>query len=153
MYKRQSAGWKIDLRGDNFAPALIFLLSILEGYGFCFLNIFGKLRQIPEAHNELAAQSGRHLMPYVRWIVLPALRNTLITLVLLRFFISFGKFDAPWLAYARTRASAYGDTFGVWVYRQVFETGQHGVASAAVTIFVMVVGTTGFLAIRARVKR
>lgn len=130
--------WELDLRGEKLAPVLSALFSTVEGLGFCFLVFYARLHQIPAAHFDLACQYGGGMLSAFWHIFWPQLRSTVLTLIVLRAFISFAKFDAPWLAFARIRASPWGDTFGIWVYRNLFETARPGLAAAGVVVFMLI---------------
>lgn len=130
----------LDLRNEMLAPALTIVFSTFEGMGFCFLLLLATLLQIPNSHLDLFQQFGRSSRLAFTHILWPHIRQTIYALIAVRLFISISKFDAPWLAFARLRYSVWGDTFGVWVYRNQFETGQIGVSSAGVVLFFFGIG-------------
>lgn len=142
-------GVLVDFRAEAMAPLATIVIGFAEGFGFVYLVVTVRLLQLPRAVRETCSMASASHLPMLRHVVWPHLAPVLVSLAALRTVITFAKFDAPWLAYARLRPSAYADTMSVWVHRNQFEYARPGVAAAGALVVTALLACVLFGAARA----
>jgi multiple sugar transport system permease protein len=119
-----------DLQGPSAALPTMILVATYEAFPFTYVVLLARMMQIPRSLYEMAELDGAS--PWLRfWAVTwPQIRLTLAGLLVLRFLITWLKFDVPWLVYAYKAQSPWADTLGVEIYRLAFRHLQRGNAYA-----------------------
>ena len=131
-----------DFRGPGAALPVMILVSTYEAFPFAYLVLLTRLQQTPPSRYEVAAVHGANTWLEFVTVTWPEIRVTFFTLLLLRLFITWLKFDVPWLVYASQAPSPWGDTAAVAMYRTAFESLDPGKASA---FSVLALGAVGLL--------
>lgn len=124
--------------GDWILVSLI-LISVWQFYPFVFVSVLARLRQIPGDLYLSGQLDGAGRLAQFWHITLPALRPTLVALVLLRIVFMATKFDTPWLLAGRT-ANRGASTFAIYVYENGFRPGGIRATPGAAAVVIVALG-------------
>lgn len=127
--------WLSDTR---FALPAIMVLSIWQGVGFQMIIFLAGLQDIPEELYESGDVDGATRWQKFWFITLPQLRNTTIFVVISTSILAFKLFHQVWVM---TKGGPQESTMTaiVLMYRQGFQEGKIGYASAIAVIFFLIV--------------
>lgn len=116
--------------GTN-ALATLCLVSVWSFGAFVFASILSRLYRIPAALHATAATDGLSVGQWLRVVIWPQVKNTVIVVTLLRIAFMAAKFDVPWLLVGNTSAPA-GKTFTIFIAERIGgdARGSIGVAAA-----------------------
>jgi multiple sugar transport system permease protein len=135
--------------GDWILGSLV-IVSVWQFYPFVFVAILARLRQIPKELYLSAEIDGANAWEQFRFITLPAIRSTLLAVIMLRFVFMATKFDTPWLIGGRT---AHEDisVLSIFVYENGFRlSGIHATPGSAAIVLVTVAAAMSVLFLRLR---
>lgn len=128
-----------DLQGPTAALPVMILVATYEAFPFTYVILLARMMQIPPALYEVAELDGTNPVQRFLAVTWPQIRLTVGGLVVLRGLITWLKFDVPWLVYASTAQSPWGDTLAVRIYRLGFQSFQRGDAYAVSLMVILAV--------------
>lgn len=108
----------------------LVMVSTWQFFPFVLVSVLARLQTIPEELYRAAHVDNASPWATFLHITLPALRNVLITIILLRSVWMFTKFDTVWLLAGREGVGKYIQTLPVYTYRVTFEYLQAGMGAA-----------------------
>jgi raffinose/stachyose/melibiose transport system permease protein len=106
------------------------LASAWQAYGFYMLLFLAGMQTIDPALHEAARIDGANAWQRFRFVTLPALHNTISLVLVLAFVSALKGFGTVW-AMTQGGPSRATELAAVYVWRQAFQTGDIGLASAA----------------------
>jgi raffinose/stachyose/melibiose transport system permease protein len=116
------------------------LASAWQAYGFYMLIFLAGMQTIDPALHEAATIDGANARQRFRYVTLPALHNTISLVLVLAFVSALKGFGTVW-AMTQGGPSRATELAAVYVWRQAFQSGEIGLASAAgLTIAVLAMG-------------
>ncbi|EHI57265.1 hypothetical protein HMPREF9473_04374 [ [Hungatella hathewayi WAL-18680] len=135
-------------------PWILLFINTLKNFGFLALIYYAGIIGISEEYYEAAKLDGASRMQQIRFITLPYLKPTVITMVLLAvgkvFYSDFGLFyQVPQNSGALYQVT---NTIDTYVYRSLIQLGDVGMASAA-GVYQSIVGFILVLAANLIVRR
>jgi raffinose/stachyose/melibiose transport system permease protein len=117
--------------GDTvLALPAVGLASAWQAYGFYMLIFLAGMQTIDPALHEAARIDGANSRQRFRHVTLPALHNTISLVLVLAFVSALKGFGTVW-AMTQGGPSRSTELAAVYVWRQAFQTGDIGLASAA----------------------
>ncbi len=132
-------GWDW-VSGPSVAMSAFILMAVFTTSGTFMLLFIAALQQINAEVEEAAMTDGANAWQRFRFIVLPALRAVLVTLVILRFIFMFTKFDLLYLFAGSTRQTR---TLPIITFLRIFGESRLGAGAAlAVLLFGALIATT-----------
>jgi len=113
------------------ALATLCLVSVWCFAAFVFASILARLYRIPAALHATAATDGLSVGEWLRVVVWPQIKNTVVIVTVLRIAFMASKFDVPWLLVGST-STASGRTFTIFIAERIGgdARGSVGVAAA-----------------------
>ena len=132
-------GWKLGI------PTALLTVILFEGwryFPFAFLFLLARLQAVPGELEEAARVDGATPLQRFRYVVLPQLAATIALLSVLRFIMTFNKFDDVYLL---TGGAAGTDVVSVRVYNLL--TARDDIGGAAAQAMVLAVVLVVLLAI------
>lgn len=141
-----SLGWEVQwnfLGNPKTALAAIVLANAWGSVPFYFLSIFASLRSIPRPFFEAAMIDGAGWWSTFAHVVLPFLRNSLMTMALFSSLFSFTTYD---IVYIMTGGGPLGRTelLSTFIYRVAFSQFDFTVASSmGVVMLLAMLATAG----------
>lgn len=126
-----------DLQGPTAALPVMILVATYEAFPFTYVILLARMMQIPAVLYEVAELDGATPLQRFQAVTWPQIRLTVGGLVLLRALITWLKFDVPWLVYASSAQSPWGDTLAVRIYRLGFQNFQRGDAYAISLVVIL----------------
>jgi multiple sugar transport system permease protein len=139
----------ISILGLNIGvPTALLVVIAFESwryFPFAFLFILARLQALPSELDEAARMDGATPLQRFRYITLPQLASVIALLAVLRFIMTFSKFDDVYLL---TGGGAGTQVLGVQVYD--FLTARNDVGSSAAVAVVMALIMSLFLGIYLR---
>ena len=133
------------MRGAETALPTMIIVATYEAFPFTYVVLLARMIQIPESLYEVAELHGANTVQKFFAVTWPQVRLAVLSLTLLRVLITWLKFDVPWLVYASSARSQWGDTLGVAIYRTAFKDLRQGKAYA-VSVSILCVLLVLFLA-------
>ena len=135
-------------------PWIIIFINTLKNFGFLALIYYSSIIGISSEYYEAARLDGATKLQQIRYITMPFLKPTVITMVLLAigrvFYSDFGLFyQVPQNSGALYNVT---NTIDTYVYRSLIQLGDVGMASAA-GVYQSVVGFVLVLAANAAVRK
>jgi multiple sugar transport system permease protein len=118
----------------------LIVVSVWQFFPFVFVALLARMRRIPPAMYRSAQLDGASEWEQFRFLTLPSITSTLITVAILRFAFMFTKFDTPWLLGGNS-ANAAVQTLPVYVYQHI-SIDPHlktGVSAAVVTALILLI--------------
>lgn len=140
LLSQAGAGGDVNwLGGDRIMLTAVFV-SVWTFFPFVMLSVLARLQSLDPALLEAARVDGANAWQRFRFIVLPALRSVLVTLVILRFIFMFTKFDLLYLFAGSTRQTR---TLPIITFLRIFGESRLGAGAAlAVLLFGALIATT-----------
>lgn len=125
----------------------LILISTWQFFPFVLVSVLARLQTIPEELYQAARMDNAPAASQFMHITLPALRNVLITVTLLRSIWMFTKFDTVWLLAGREGIGKYIQTLPIYTYRVTFEYLQAGMGAAisVVLLLFLAIGSGTYL--------
>lgn len=113
------------------ALATLCVVSVWCFGAFVFASLLARLYRIPPALHATAATDALTPSEWLRMVIWPQIRNTVVIVTLLRVAFMASKFDVPWLLVGTTSTSS-GQTYTIFIARRigVDARGSVGVAAA-----------------------
>lgn len=149
--------WTRTWLGDpNYALPSIVAVACWRTVGFSVLLFSAAIDSLPEEYLEAAVIDGANRLEVIRYIILPLLRPTTNTIIVITFIWAFNSFDMVYAMAGPTAGPYFStDVLATFFYRTAFGSqslGDIGMGSAiAVVIFAMVL--TGTLLLSGLFKR
>ncbi|MFD9218325.1 carbohydrate ABC transporter permease, partial [Streptomyces sp. NPDC059544] len=138
--------WEVDLLGLRFdiplALLTVIVFEIWRYFPFAFLFLLARLQAVPDGLEEAARVDGATPTQRFRHILLPQLMPVVALLCVLRFIMTFNKFDDVYLL---TGGGSGTDVVAVRVYD--FLTARYDVGAAAAQALVLAAVLTLLLGI------
>jgi raffinose/stachyose/melibiose transport system permease protein len=125
------------------------LASAWQAYGFYMLIFLAGMQTIDPAQHEAATIDGANAIQRFRYVTLPALHNTISLVLVLAFVSALKGFGTVW-AMTQGGPSRSTELAAVYVWRQAFQTGDIGLASAAGLTIAAIAMTIAFAINRGR---
>jgi multiple sugar transport system permease protein len=139
LSQRESEVWGIPV------PVALLTVIAFEGwryFPFAFLFLLARLQAVPAELEEAAKVDGATISQRFRWVLLPQLGPVIALLCVLRFIMTFTKFDDVYLL---TGGGAGTDVVSVRVYE--FLTARFDIGAAAAQALVLAVVLVLLLAV------
>jgi multiple sugar transport system permease protein len=118
----------------------LIVIGVWQFFPFVVISVLARLQTIDLGLYEAAEIDGANVWRRFLHVTLPALRQVLFVIILLRTFFMFTKFDMPWLM---SEGGALGppiQNLPIMAFRRAFGFLQAGEAAAiSVTLFAMLV--------------
>lgn len=121
-------------------PVMI-CVEAYEALPFSYVVLLARLRQIPRPLYEVAEIHGSGPWASFLAVTWPHIRRTFYVLLMLRFLLTWLKFDIPWLIYASRGSFWASDTLAVGAYRSAFSDLNWGKACALSVIMLSIAGS------------
>jgi multiple sugar transport system permease protein len=135
-------GWHFDV---PLALLTVIMFEAWRYFPFAFLFLLARLQAIPGELEEAARVDGAAPTQVFRHVVLPQLAPVIALLTVLRFIMTFNKFDDVYLL---TGGGAGTEVVSVRVYQ--FLTARFDIGAASAQALVLAVGLIGLLAVYLR---
>ena len=138
----------IYLNNPTYAFGVVVLVDVWFSYGFFMVSILGALQSIPVEVYEAANMDGANWWTQLTTITIPLIRPAILPAIVMTSISAFQMFGTAYAITAGgplTEASKPGatDFVMVYAYKQIFQTGNYGNATAfAVIIFLFLFGAT-----------
>jgi len=136
------------LQDPIYAFGIVILVDVWFSYPFFMLAIGGALTSIPTEVYEAAEVDGASWWNQLRNITLPLIRPAILPAIVLTSITAFQMFGTVWALTQGGPIQGAGQPGStefvmVYAYRQIFQTSNHGLATAfAVIVFVFLFGAT-----------
>ncbi|HKJ84733.1 MAG TPA: sugar ABC transporter permease [Spirochaetia bacterium] len=126
------------LQSTAWALPAIMILSIWQGVGFQMIIFLAGLQDIPDQLYEVADMDGATNQEKFWYVTLPMLRNTTLFVVISTTILAFKLFKQVWVM-TQGGPQESTTTAIVMMYRQGFQRGSVGYASAIAVLFFVIV--------------
>ena len=135
------------LSNPNTAIYVVCFAAIWQVSGFPMIMILGGLQSVPPELGEAARIDGAGFWRTAVSINIPLTKDVIATVTLLQLIFSFKVFD---LVQALTRGGPADSTqvFGTLIYRDAFQNGDFGYASAVATVATILIVAVSLLYLR-----
>ena len=132
------------LQNPHLALPAIAGMSIWQGVGFQMMIFLAGLQHVSQEQIESSLIDGAGPAARLWFIILPAIRNSVIFAVIVTTILSFRLFVQPYLM---TRGGPQDSTLSViqWIYETTFLQRDLGIACAAALLFLIVVGALSLI--------
>ncbi|MFW6312797.1 MAG: carbohydrate ABC transporter permease [Spirochaetota bacterium] len=126
------------LQSTTWAMPAIMILSVWQGVGFQMIIFLAGLQDIPDQLYEVSDMDGATNQEKFWHVTLPMLRNTTLFVVISTTILAFKLFKQVWVM---TQGGPQESTMTaiVMMYRQGFQRGSVGYASAIAVLFFLIV--------------
>jgi len=126
------------IHSTTWALPAIMILSIWQGVGFQMIIFLAGLQDIPKEMYEVSDVDGATRWQKFRYVTFPMLRNTTLFVVISTTILAFKLFHQVWVM---TQGGPQEATMTaiVMMYRQGFQRGKIGYASAIAVLFFLIV--------------
>lgn len=120
----------------------LVIVSVWQFYPFVFVTLLARMRRIPPALYRSAQLDGAGTWDQFRYVTFPAIRSTLIVVIILRFAFMFTKFDTPFLLGGAT-ANEGIRTLPIYIYDHIglglaAKPGVAGAVIMALILFILI---------------
>jgi len=102
----------------NWIFVTLVVVSVWQFYPFVFVTLLARMRRIPPALYRSAQLDGASAWHQFQYVTFPAIRSTLLVVVILRFAFMFTKFDTPFLLGGAT-ANEGIRTLPIYIYDHI----------------------------------
>lgn len=139
---------KVWLQDPISAFGIVVLVDVWFSYPFFMMAIGGALTAIPNELYEAADVDGAGWWPQLKNITLPMIRPAILPAIVLTSITAFQMFGTVWALTQGGPIKGAGQPGStefvmVYAYKQIFQTQNHGLATAfAVIVFFMLFGAT-----------
>lgn len=114
----------------------VIVFNVWQGTAFSMLLFGAAINSVPPSHLETARLAGASVLQQLRDIVLPALRNHILTVLLLISLWTFNLFS-PYLL-TRGGPDQQTETLPIYIYRTAFSLGELGSGAAISAIMLAI---------------
>lgn len=127
------------LSDPHTALATLAFINIWEWTPMAALILLAGLTSLPDEPNEAAEMDGASAIQRFRYVTLPLMRPTIVTVVVLSGLEAMKAFDIILVAKGPGGGSAHeAETLNIYAYALNFTYNDYGMASAVVIIFVLI---------------
>jgi len=112
----------------------VAIVDIWRWWGFLAVIFFGALRQVPTERVEAARLDGAGFFQLAWYVLLPAIRPTIMLMMVLSLIWSFLVFDFVFILTGGGPARS-SEVLATFAYRSAFYQGNFGIAAAAALVF------------------
>jgi len=133
------------LANPNWALMAVIIANTWFALPFYMLMILASLQAIPKQLYEAASIDGAGIFHRFRFVTIPQLRNTLITLTIFDFIGAFVFFDLIWIMTGGGPVNST-EVLATYAYRLAFERFDFGYSAAvAVLMFLVMIAFSSVL--------
>jgi multiple sugar transport system permease protein len=119
---------------------VLVIASIWQFFPFVFLTTLAQMRRISPHLYKSAQVDGASRMEQVLHVTFPAVKTTLVSVVVLRLAFMFTKFDLPWLLGGNSAEHRSVGVLPVYIYSKVAQVRPEAEASAVLMAIAMLIG-------------
>lgn len=134
------------LSDPNTAMIIVALVSVIQGAGWPMAIVWTSLQDVPPEILEASVMDGANPFQRTFSILLPYVRDTIVTVTLLQIVFSLKVFDMPWVMTRGGPAHA-SETLTIFVYNEAFQNQnfEYACAAAVVACVLIVIVTLGYV--------
>jgi len=141
------------LNDSNYAFAIIILVDVWYSYPFFMIAILGALSSISNDVYEAAEIDGANYWQELTGITLPMIRPAILPAIVLTSITAFQMFGTVWAITQGGPTKGAGvpgstEFVMVYAYKQIFQLGNYGTATAFATIIFIVLFTATLYSLR-----
>jgi ABC-type sugar transport system permease subunit len=118
------------------APYSMIIVYVWKSVGYYMVIYIAGLMDVPSSFYEAARMDGAGFWGQLRWITIPALRNTIALAVISCIIFTFGQFSIQYVI-TKGGPSRSTEILSLLIYRQAFEVSKFGYSAAISVLFFM----------------